>query len=84
MNLKETEIEIPGGYGVRLKEGWDEPEAGFTLVIKGKRLCKVFKEFCEGKWQDIHPCKDSNDDTPYVESVTIEVNEERAINESAG
>jgi hypothetical protein len=44
MNLKETEIEIPGGYRVRLKEGWDEPEAGSTAVIKGKRLCKVFKE----------------------------------------
>jgi hypothetical protein len=49
MNLKETEIESPGGYRVRLKEGWDEPKAGFTVFIKAKRLCKVFKELCEGK-----------------------------------
>jgi hypothetical protein len=49
MNHKEMEIEIPGGYRVRLKEGWDEPEAGFTVFIKAKRLCKVFKELCEGK-----------------------------------
>jgi hypothetical protein len=77
MNLEETEIEIPGGYRVWLKEGWDERKAGFTVVIKGKRLCKVFRELCEGKRQDVHPCKDGNDETPYVESVTIEVNEER-------
>jgi hypothetical protein len=49
MNLKAMEIEIPGGYRVRLTEGWDEPEAGFTVFIKAKRLCKVFKELCEGK-----------------------------------
>jgi hypothetical protein len=77
MNLEETEIEIHGGCRVSLKEGLDEREAGFTVVIKGKRLCKVLKEFCEGKRQDVHPCKDGNDETPYVESVTIEVNEER-------
>lgn len=72
MDLKESVIEIAGGGRVLLKEGWAEPEGGFTVTIRGKRLAKVYKEICEGKRQDIHPCKDGNDDKPFVELVGIE------------
>lgn len=70
MDVKESEIEIPAGGRVKLAKGWAEGE--FTVLIKGKRLSKVFKEISEGKRQDVHPCRDGNDDKPFVESVAVE------------